>query len=236
MPSEKPKRFYQAATAAPVGDGFGVILDSRTLRTPAGARLVMPALALAELVAEEWEAQDGVIEHATMAATRLAFTAADRIGAAHAATAAEVARHAGADLLCYFAEAPEALTLRQEARWTPLLDWAHEDLGLRFERAAGIVHRPQPRETLARAEALALALDDFALAGLALAAGTLGSVVLALALQRGRLSGDEAFALSRLDEAFQEEQWGIDAEAAARTALLLGDTAMLERWFRALDA
>jgi chaperone required for assembly of F1-ATPase len=81
-----------------------------------------------------------------------------------------------------------------------------------------------------------LALDDYALAGLALAAGTLGSVILALALQRGRLSGDEAFALSRLDEAFQEEQWGIDAEAAERTAVLRRDMAMLERWFRALEA
>jgi chaperone required for assembly of F1-ATPase len=184
----------------------------------------------------EWDAQDSAIEHASMPATRLAFTAADRIGAARTATAAEVARHAGADLLCYFAEAPEALTRRQEVRWTPLLDWANADLGLRFERAAGIVHRSQPRETLERAEALALALDDYALAGLALAAGTLGSVILALALQRGRLSGDEAFALSRLDEAFQEEQWGIDAEAAERTAVLRRDMAMLERWFRALEA
>lgn len=236
MPAEKPKRFYQAATAAPVEGGFGVMLDSRTLRTPAGARLALPAPALAALIAAEWDAQDSVIEHASMPATRLAFTAADRIGAARAATAAEVARHAGADLLCYFAEAPEALTRRQEARWTPLLDWAHGTLGLRFERAAGIVHRPQPRETLERAEALALALDDYALAGLALAAGTLGSVVLALALQRGRLGGDEAFALSRLDEAFQEEQWGIDAEAAERTARLRGEAAMLERWFRALEA
>ena len=215
--------------------GFAVALDARMLRTPAGARLILPGLALAELVASEWAAQEQVIDHGRMPVTRLAFTAADRIGAARAATAAEIARQAGADLLCYFADAPKALTERQEARWGPLLDWAAQTLDLRFERATGILHRAQPQATLDRVEALALSLDDFALAGLALAAGLFSSAVLALALQRGVLSGDEAFDLSRLDEAFQEEQWGIDAEAAERTARLRDEAVMLEQWFRALD-
>ncbi len=215
--------------------GFAVALDARMLRTPAGARLILPGQALAELVASEWAAQEQVIDHGRMPVTRLAFTAADRIGAARAATAAEIARQAGADLLCYFADAPKALTERQEARWGPLLDWAAQTLDLRFERARGILHRAQPQATLDRVEALALSLDDFALAGLALAAGLFSSAVLALALQRGVLSGDEAFDLSRLDEAFQEEQWGIDAEAAERTARLRDEAVMLEQWFRALD-
>ena len=233
--TQRPRRFYQAASASPLEGGFGVMLDARTLRTPAGARLVLPSLVLAELVAEEWSAQEGVIEHASMPATRLAFTAADRIGGARAATAAEIARQAGADLLCYFAEAPEVLTQRQEERWSPLLDWARGELDLGFECTVGILHRAQPQETLARVEALAQALDDFTLAGVALAAGLFSSTILALALQRGVLGGAEALDLSRLDEVFQEEQWGIDAEAAQRTARLRNEAVMLERWFRALD-
>ena len=233
--ANRPRRFYQAVSAASLEGGFGVMLDARTLRTPAGARLVLPSLALAELVASEWAAQEDVIDHGLMPATRLAFTAADRIGEARAATAAEIARQAGADLLCYFAEAPQALTERQEARWAPMLDWAAQSLGLHFERATGILHRAQPQTTLDRVEALAFALDDFALAGLALAAGLFSSTILALALQRGVLSGDEVFDLSRLDEAFQEAQWGIDAEAAERTARLRSEAVMLDRWFRALD-
>jgi chaperone required for assembly of F1-ATPase len=213
-PAERPRRFYQSASAAPVEGGFGVMLDTRTLRTPAGARLALPTLALAELAASEWAAQDGTIDHAQMPATRLAFTAADRVGRVRQPTAAEIARQAEADLLCYFAEAPRALTERQEAQWGPMLDWAEQSLGLRFERALGVLHRPQPLATLQRVEALALALDDFGLAGLAMAAAGFGSTVLALALQRGVLGGDEAFDLSRLDEAFQETQWGVDAEAA----------------------
>jgi chaperone required for assembly of F1-ATPase len=60
--------------------------------------------------------------------------------------------------------------------------------------------------------------------------------VLAIALQRGWLTGEAAFDLSRLDEAWQEEKWGVDAEAAERTARLRGEAAMLERWFRGLGA
>jgi len=231
----RPKRFYLAAVAAPLEGGFGVALDARTLRTPAGARLVLPSLALAELVASEWSAVEGAIDYALMPATRLAFTAADRVGRARAAMASEVARQAGADLLCYFAEAPASLTRRQEERWGPVLDWAARTQDLRFEPTAGILHRAQPQATLNRVEALAGELDDFALAGLALAASLFTSAVLALALQCGELSGDQAFDLSRLDEAFQEEQWGVDAEAAERTAGLRAEAVMLERWFRALQ-
>jgi chaperone required for assembly of F1-ATPase len=234
--SERPRRFYEAASATPLEGGHGVALDTRALRTPAGTRLVLPSLPLAELVAAEWSAREAVIDYGLMPATRLAFTAVDRVSQARAATAAEVARRAGADLLCYFADAPEALTLRQEAKWGPLLAWADETLGLRLERTVGVLHRTQSQASLDHAQALALALDDFALAGLALAAGLLSSAVLALALQRGRLDAEEAFDLSRLDEAFQEEQWGIDAEAAERTARLRGEAVMLERWFLALNS
>jgi chaperone required for assembly of F1-ATPase len=233
-PAQKPKRFYEAVKVAPMDDGFGVMLDARTLRTPVGAKLVLPSPVLAELVASEWSAQEGVVDYASMPATRLAYTVVDRLDGARAATAAEIARQADADQLCYFAEAPASLTGRQKARWGPMLDWAAKALNLRFERVTGVLHRTQPQSTLDRIETLALTMDDFTLAGLALAASLFTSAVLALALQRGVLSGDEAFDLSRLDEAFQEEQWGVDAEAAERAARLRAEAVMLDRWFRAL--
>jgi chaperone required for assembly of F1-ATPase len=230
----RPKRFYAVAEAGPVDAGWGVLLDGRPVRTPAGARLVAPTQALAALVAQEWAAQGEAIDLAAMPATRLAFSAADRIAVKRAETAAEVARFAGADLLCYFADAPQALTERQTQRWGPVLAWAHETLGLEFHRTVGIIHLAQPAATVAKVEALALALDDFALAALAMAAGLFGSAVLALALQLNQLDGEAAFELSRLDEEFQEQIWGVDAEAEARRALLTADAVLLDRWFQAL--
>ena len=81
-----------------------------------------------------------------------------------------------------------------------------------------------------------MGVDDFTLAGLAFGVSLFGSAILTLALQRGWLTGEQAYALSLVDEAFQEEQWGVDEEAAERTARLYGEAAMLDRWFRSLSA
>ena len=50
----------------------------------------------------------------------------------------------------------------------------------------------------------------------------------------GPLAGAAAFALSQLDEDFQAEQWGVDAEAAQTRARLASDAGMIDRWFQAL--
>jgi chaperone required for assembly of F1-ATPase len=232
-PVEKPRRFYKAVETAAGDGGFVVLLDGRALKTPGGARLVLPTPGLAEQVAEEWAGQGETIELAGMHATRLANTATDSIPAARQTTADQIAQYAASDLVCYFADAPAGLVERQHAHWGPVLDRAKDDVGLAFVRAAGIVHQPQPQATLDRIRSLALAEDDFALAGLAFGAALYGSAVLVLALRRGWLTGEQAFELSRLDEAWQEEQWGVDAEAAERTERLRTESLMLARWFGA---
>jgi chaperone required for assembly of F1-ATPase len=214
--------------ALPEG-GFRVAWQGRPLRSPARRPLALPTAALADLVAEPSDTTPSP-------AQRLAFTAVDRIAETHEATADEVARFAGSDLLCYFAQAPEALVERQRVQWGRWLDWAHAELGLSLVRTWGIAHAAQPPETLARARALALELDDFSLTGLAAATSLFGSAVLAFALQRGALSGNAAFDLSRLDEAFQEERWGVDEDAAKRTAALAEEARLLDRWLRACKA
>ncbi len=214
--------------------GFAVRLDGRQLRGPKAGRIVLPTRALAEQVAAEWAAQGETLELAKMHASRLANTAIESVPGAREATAQQIADYAASDLTCYFATEPAGLVERQERLWGPLLERMEAEAGLRFVRVAGIIHQPQPPETLARVKARALELDDFALTGLAFGAPLFGSAVLALALQRGWLTGQEAFDLSRLDEAWQEEQWGVDDEAAERTARLHVEAAMLDRWFRNL--
>lgn len=230
-----PRRFYTAVTTGPEEGGHAVLLDGRTPKAPGGTPLVVPSAGLAALLAEEWDAQDPHIIMTSMPAVRLAYTALEKVAAVREAVADEAARFAGSDLLCYRAEAPQALVREQAAAWDPLLDWAATDLGVRLEPTAGIIHREQPAASLARVKGLALDLDEFGLSALAHAAGLLGSAVLALALQRGRLTGQQAHDLARLDEAYQERQWGVDGEAALRTEARLAEALWLERWFRSFD-
>ncbi|HVY33748.1 MAG TPA: ATP12 family protein [Caulobacteraceae bacterium] len=231
---EPPRRFYKSVRVVEGEGGFTIRLDERGLRTPARSILAAPTEALARLMAAEWEAQGERIIMASMPATRLAFTAIDRVSVARSEVCAEIGRYAGSDVLCYFAEAPKTLEERQVQAWGPLLEWADEALGLRLVRTVGIAHVSQPRETLERAAALAGELDDFALAGLAHATALFGSAVLAFALARDKLGGALALDLSRLDEIYQAEFWGVDAEAAIRIEGMTAEALMLEAWFQAL--
>ncbi len=235
-PVEKPRRFYATVEVAEAESGFAVLLDQRQVRAPGGRQLVLPTRALAEMVAQEWAEQGEELEVADMHATRLANTAIESVPKAREATAQSVADYAGSDLLCYFAEEPQGLVERQNAHWGPMIDRAEREIALVFARAAGIVHRAQPEETLQKIRTLALELDDFRLAGLAFGSALFGSAILSLALQRGWIDGRQALELSRLDESYQEEKWGVDAEAAERTARLLVEARMLEGWFKALGA
>lgn len=233
---ERVRRFWKAVDVAPIEGGWAVQLDGRTPKTPAKAPLILPTEGAARLVAEEWAAQGEFLEPASMPATRLASTAIDRIGQAREAVADEIAAYAGSDALCYPADHPTPLVERQARAWGPWRDWAAREMGVALEPVEGIIHRPQSPEAIARVKAHALSLDDFGLTGLATAVPLLGSAVLGLALQQGAISGDEAFDLSRIDEAFQEEQWGVDAEAAERTASRRAEAVLLDLWFRALGA
>jgi chaperone required for assembly of F1-ATPase len=229
------RRFYVQVSVVPDdAGGHGVRLDGRAPRSPGGRVLNLPTRALAELIADEWRAQGDTVETAAMPATRLAHTALDVVPGARRLSEEGVVRFAGADLICYFAEGPASLARRQEEAWGPLLDWALAAEGLAFTRAVGVVHRDQPPETLDRVAALLAGLDDFTLAGLAFAAPLFGSAIIALALRAGRLDAAAAMAAARLDEAFQEERWGVDAEAKARTDALAREAAMVDRWFAAL--
>lgn len=228
------KRFYRKAAAGPAVGGYGVLLDGRAAKTPEGRPLTAPAEALARLLADEWGAQGEFIDFAAMPATRLAWTAIDRSADAAAALAAEVARYASTDTLSY-PEESGGLAVRQAALWTPWRDWAAGELELRLEVAGGSLHHAQQPETMELARVLAFGLEPFTLTGLAFAAALYGSAVLAFAVQRRVLDGVEAFELSRLEEAFQAEQWGLDLEAEARTDALRTEAAMIDCWFAALS-
>ncbi|OWY01102.1 ATPase [Thioclava sp. F1Mire-8] len=208
------KRFWKETTVTERPEGFGVALDGRAVKTPAKAALTVPTRAYAEAIAAEWDAQDGAIQPHKMPVTRSANAAIDKVARQHPEVVAHVCEFGGTDLLCYRAEAPAELVDLQAEKWDPLLEWAAQTYGAALKVTTGILPVDQPADHLARLEAEVAALDPFALAALHDLVGITGSLVLGLAVARGRLSAEEAWALSRLDEDWQIAQWGEDEEAA----------------------
>ena len=195
---------------------FRLLLDGKPVRTPAKKDLLLPTRALAEAVAAEWDAQTERIDPTTMPLTRLANSAIDGVTGREAEVRADIVKYAGSDLVCYRAEGPEALVARQADAWNPILEWAATDLGVRLILAQGVMPVVQPQAALARIAEAVQPLSPFQLAGLHVATTLTGSAVLALAILRGRLMPQEAWATAHVDEDYQIELWGADAEAESR--------------------
>ena len=214
------KRFYDRAEFEAVDDGVAVTLDGKIVKTPARRPLVLPNDLIAGAIAGEWSAQGETIEPDSMPLMRLAATAIDRIADNRDSVIDEIAAYGETDLLCYRTAEPEDLNARQAEGWQPLLDWCAEHLGAELEVTEGVIAEPQDS---AATEALRAAVDGhdgMSLAALHTITTATGSLILALALSRGRIDAKTAWLLSRIDEMFQAERWGIDRESLAKTERL----------------
>ncbi|WP_319825792.1 ATP12 family chaperone protein [Thalassovita sp.] len=209
------KRFWTESKAAEVEGGFTVLLDGRGVKTPAKTPLVVPTLALAQAIAAEWDAQDGEVKPLTMPFTRGANAALDKVATQFDEVAALIADYGGSDLLCYRAEGPEGLIARQAQAWDPVLDWAAETLGARLNVAAGVIHLAQDAAVLDRLQAQVRVMSPFELAAFHDLVGLSGSLVLGFAAVHDLHPVQDLWTLSRIDETWQQEQWGVDEEAAA---------------------
>lgn len=209
------KRFWKSVSVEQLETGFTVHLDGRAVKTPAKNLLILPSRRLAEMIAAEWDAQQGVVNPETMPMTRRANSALEKVAANRSAVIDELAAFGASDLLCYRAESPAELAARQAAGWQPWLDWAARELSAPLRVTTGVIHIAQPPESLAKLRAELNAFDTFPLTGLHDLVAISGSLILALAMAKGLLTPESAFALSRIDEDWQAQQWGRDEEAAA---------------------
>ncbi len=213
--SWKPKRFWQAVTIEAAGSGFIVKLDGRPLKSPGKALLVLPTKALAQAIAQEWEAQHGFVRPETMPFTRAANSAIEKVAPQFAEVTGLLAAYGETDLLCYRATQPPELIARQSAAWDPLLDWSARHLQAPLIATCGVMHIAQPPASTARLHAMTAAMTQFQTAALHDLVMLSGSLVLAFAVTSRRLTPHEAWNISRIDETYQIEQWGEDADAAA---------------------
>jgi chaperone required for assembly of F1-ATPase len=212
-----PKRFYKSVTVAERPEGFSVLLDSRSVKTPAGKPLAAPSRAIAEAIAAEWQAQSEIIDPAKMPATTLANSIIDGVAPRADEVAADVAKFFASDLLFYRADGPQGLIRRQAAHWDPVLAWATDALGARFILAEGVMPVTQPESAL-HAARRAIPTDPWSIGALQVVTALTGSALLALALAHGVRSADEVWIAAHVDEDWNSEKWGADELATERRA------------------
>jgi chaperone required for assembly of F1-ATPase len=214
MSEWKARRFWTGATVRQVADrGWEVTLDERPVRTPGKLALALPTMRLAQAIAAEWDAQSEVIDPTTMPLTRAANSAIEKVAVQFDGVVSMLADYGATDLLSYRADQPETLIRMQAEAWDPLIDWSATCLHAPLRITHGVIPVPQDPDALARLRSHLSGLDPFGLMAMHDLVTVPGSLIIGLGVAHGRINGEEAHRLSRIDEAFQASQWGEDEEA-----------------------
>ncbi len=218
----------------PDGSGFVLHRSGKALETPLHFPLAVPTQALAEEIVREFDTQGEKTDLRKMPLTQMALTALDITAQNRAALIGGLMRHAETELLCQRATNPTDLVAEQNKVWQPYLDWCEKELGADLRVGSGIVPFDQNKSALAALQKQVETLDSFFLTGLGEAAKTLGSLVLGLALMKGRACVAEAFAAAELDSLWQGQKWGEDPVTQARHAEIKRDLDVCALWFALL--
>jgi len=212
------KRFYREVSTEAHGGGWRVTLDGRPIKTAGTRPQIVPSLALALALAEEWAGQGEEIAPTRFVLRDMADYAIDVVATGRDEVIRAILAFAESDTLCYRGDPDEALWAHQQERWEPLLTAAERRWDIRFVRICGIIHRPQPPETLARLAAAVAAQDDFTLAALHTLTSLAASLVLGLAALEPDADIAALWAAAHVEEDWQAELWGRDEEAMERQA------------------
>jgi len=230
------KRFWKQVSVTKEGEGWGIRLDGRPVHTPAGAPLIVPNEVLARAIADEWEQIGEKIDPRATPLTGLANAAIDKVAPGKDAFAQGLGRYAEADLACYRADSPKGLAERQAQSWDALLNWARRRFDVDFVTTTGLAHVEQPSATVERLAHEVVALGPFELAGLSPLVTIGGSLIAALAVLEKALTPDIAWDAVSLDDRWQLESWGSDAEAEAALENRRKDVFAAARFLELLEA
>jgi chaperone required for assembly of F1-ATPase len=207
------KRFWKDVAVEEADGGWRVTLDGRPIRTQGGQAQLVPIRPLAEAMAGEWRAQGEEVDSQAFPLRDLADLAIDHVPGDRAGTIAKLLAYAETDTLCYRADPDEPLYRRQREMWDPLLAAFEARHAVKLERVSGVIHRPQPAETLERLRAVLEREDDFTLSALSTLAPLAASLTIALTALEPGADVPALFAAANCEQDWQAELWGWDALA-----------------------
>lgn len=217
------KRFYETVSVRDDDGGWRAELDGRAIKTVRGAAQIVPTRALAEKLAQEWEAQGETIDPGSFPMRDMANYAIDMVAPARREHAAALIAFAETDTLLYRADPGDALRARQETEWEPIVAAFEARENVSFERVSGIMHRAQDSAALDTIEARLARLDPFALAGLEAMTHLAASLITGLSAMEADADPDALWRAASLEEEWQAQLWGRDAEAETRRKRRRGD-------------
>lgn len=208
-------RFWKTVTLQPPTSstaGFQILLDGRSIKTPGGQPIVIPANRelLATCIAQEWSEQGKLLKPHTLPLTSLAARALEGCSDPTERRGVEefLLRYLENETVCFQEEQPESLVKLQKQHWDPLLHHVNETYATQLRPFQGLLGNAHPEGTLETFKRHLQRLDRFDLAAFERSVMLTKSFLISVALVSGELSVTQASAAAEVEVQSQIDRWG----------------------------
>ena len=135
------------------------------------------------------------------------------------------------DVLLFWSMDKEVKKEQQE-KWLPILKWVDDTLNTRFKQTTSLETDTSGKTAATELKKYLDNLSDKELTSFYVAALNMRSVLLAVAMIKGRINATEAFELSELEELYQARKWGSEPVAEARRNSIKDSLISAEKYLR----
>lgn len=192
---------------------YAVTLDGKTVKTPRQQPVILPTEAMAYSVAHEWDSQIYDIRPATMPIMALVSTALDlEYTSDSQETVDEIMHYLHTDTICYqvTADQQKKLLTQQTKKWRPIRKWFSDNFGGETDVSHGSIDRlAHDHDLVANVRAYLVKLNNFELTAMRSLTKECKSLITALGVFKRHITAKEAKDISRLEEEFQINNWGL---------------------------
>jgi chaperone required for assembly of F1-ATPase len=228
------KKFYKNASFVSSENGFQVMLDSKPIKTPMKHDVSVKSQNLAQILSDEWNAQGDEIDPKSMPYNQLVNTMVDNVvdEKRRDDLSAEILRFVDSDLIFYYADGPDDLVKKQRELWGPVQKWFEDSYGLALKTSSGITYVEQDENLSKIAASILDDLSPEEFTAYQSVVGPLGSFIITLAFIKDEISQQVAFDSAFVDEIYQSERWGEDAEAKKKRDDILKELQLVSTFLK----
>ncbi len=204
------KRFYTLVSTEKKQNGYAVLLDGKPIKTPAKNEMLAPSQGVADLVMQEWAAQEGTVKPDAMPVTQFLSTKIDRVRAQRSEISEMILRYMDTDMVCYRTDEPEALAKAQEEAWNPVIAYAEKRFAITLDTTTDIRAISHGDKANAALRTYVEALDEDRFTLLQIVTSLSGSILTALMFIEGELDPEEVLAIARVEERYKDTLYDAD--------------------------
>ena len=188
-------------------NSFCIYLDEICLKSDKGNNIKLSAQ-LADEVVREWNADGKIDSIKNSFHTKLCFSVADMTKKERENVLGRLVEYGNCDPICYIADQPTKLHLKQKDLYSPLIDWAEKFFLFKLNKGPGLLLIEQPALNSGKIKKYLSGLDNFHLVAINEITKSLGSLFTCVALYKNAISRELAWEVANVEDNFRIEAWG----------------------------